>query len=291
MATAHVLIADITGSTSLYDRLTDQEALAQVSIILAQMRNMIEENGGHCVKSQGDDTLSFFSEADQAFAAARAMIEADWGDGLGVHAGIHFGEVLSQDSDIYGDAVNTAARLASLAKTSELLLGDTVFAQLGEATRMLCVSMGALKLKGKREATQVHSFAVSDLKTQTVLFGSGESLLGPRTESAALSCVSEEWNLSDGESVAVGRSSDCQAILDHPWVSRKHGFFELRAAQLEYTDHSSSGSTIITSDGQEFSLQRRSMLLSGEGLVLVGTRDRSMTGSIIRYSTNDLKFE
>ncbi len=65
----------------------------------------------------------------------------------------------------------------------------------------------------------------------------------------------------------------------------------LRAAQLEYTDHSSSGSTVITSDGQEFTLQRRSMLLSGEGLVLVGTRDRSMTGSIIRYSTNDLKFE
>ena len=291
MATAHVLIADITGSTSLYDQHSDQDALAQISMILAQMRSMIEENDGHCVKSQGDDTLSFFSDANQAFAAARAMIEADWGEGLGVHAGIHFGEVLSQDSDIYGDAVNTAARLASLAKTSELMIGDTVYEQLDDRTRLLCVSMGGLKLKGKREATQVHSFAVSDLKTQTVLFGGGDSQIGPRTESAALSCMEQEWSLSDGESLAVGRSSDCQAILEHPWVSRKHGVFELRTAQLEYTDHSSSGSTVITADGQEFTLQRRSMLLSGEGVVLVGTRDRSMTGSIINYSTNDLKFE
>lgn len=291
MATAHVLIADITGSTSLYDRLSDQDALAQVSTILAQMRSMIEDNGGHCVKSQGDDTLSFFGDANQAFLAARSMIDADWGEGLGVHAGVHFGEVLSQDSDIYGDAVNTAARLASLAKASELLIGDTVFEQLAEPTRLLCVSMGGLKLKGKREATQVHSFSVSDLKTQTVLFGNADLHIGPRTESAALSCADDEWNLSDGESLAVGRSSDCQAVLDHPWVSRKHGLFELRTAQLEYTDHSSSGSTVITSDGQEFSLQRRSMLLSGEGQILVGTRDRSISGSIIRYSTNDLKFE
>lgn len=288
MATAHVLIADITGSTSLYDRLSDQDALAQISTILAQMRSIIEDNGGHCVKSQGDDTLSFFGDAESAFKAARSMIQADWGEGLGVHAGAHCGDVLSQDSDIYGDAVNTAARLAALAKPGEVLVGDTVFEQLAAPLQALFVSMGGVKLKGKRDATRVHSFAVSDLSTQTVLFGMKDSPIGPRTESAMLSCDAQEWSLLDGESVMVGRSSDCQAVVEHPWVSRKHGIFELRAAQLEYTDHSSSGSTVITSGGQEYTLQRRSMLLSGEGMVLVGTRDKTISSSIIRYSTNDL---
>lgn len=288
MATAHVLIADITGSTRLYEQLSDLDALAQISMILARMRETIEEFGGHCVKSQGDDTLSFFADADQAFNAARAMIEAEWSFGLAVHAGVYWGDVLSQDADIYGDAVNTASRLASLAKPNEVLIGDTVFDKLSVSIRQQCVSMGGIKLKGKSGATQVHSFTVSEMTTQTVLFGAGEPSLGRRTESVELNTAATAITLTDAESAKIGRSSECTLVIDHPWVSREHGSFELRAAQLEYTDHSSSGSTVITGDGQEFAIHRRSMLLNGEGVVLVGTSDKSVTGSIVRYVTNDL---
>ncbi|MEW9919095.1 adenylate/guanylate cyclase domain-containing protein [Marimonas sp. MJW-29] len=288
MATAHVLIADVTGSTKLYDRMSDREALSRISGILARMRTIVEENGGTCVKSQGDDTLSHFSDADSAFKAARAMIEDDWPDGLAVHAGAYHGELVTHEADIYGDAVNTAARLATLAKPGEILLGDTVFEKLSERNRALCVSMGGLKLKGKESPVRVHSFAVGDLDTQTVLFGAKSVDTGPRTDSVALSCNGAAWTLTDGQSIMVGRSADCEARLAHPWVSRKHGSFELRAAQLEYTDHSSSGSTVITADGQEISLQRRSMLLSGVGMILVGTRDATLSDSVIRYATNDL---
>ncbi|MEP5729347.1 MAG: adenylate/guanylate cyclase domain-containing protein [Sulfitobacter sp.] len=288
MATAHVLIADITGSTTLYEQLSDQEALAQISIILARMRNIIEEQNGHCVKSQGDDTLSYFAQADAAFAAARAMIETDWNYGLSIHAGIHCGEMLTHEADIYGDAVNTAARLASLSKAREILIGDTVFAQLAPRTQALCVSMGGIKLKGKAVPTRVHSFAVSDMDTQTVLFGGADTTIGRRTLSVELTFGEQSWTLKDGQSVTVGRSADCDVVLEYPWVSRKHGSFELRAAQLEYTDHSSSGSTLLMSDGQEIAVQRRAMLLNGDGTVLVGTRDAAMAGSLIRYSTTDL---
>ncbi|KIN61912.1 Adenylate cyclase [Sulfitobacter noctilucicola] len=289
MATAHVLIADITGSTTLYDQMSDSDALALISVVLNGMRTIIEDNGGHCVKSQGDDTLSFFDDADQVFQAARQMIEADWGNGLGVHAGVCHGEVVSHDADIYGDAVNTAARLSTLSKAKEVLLSDTVFERLSERNSALCVAMGGITLKGKREATRVHSFAVSDMTTQTVFLAAQDSIPGPCTESAALTYGEAEWTLYDGESLMVGRSDECEAVLELPWVSRKHGSFELRAAQLEYTDHSSSGSTVITADGQEFKLQRRSMPLSGSGVVLVGTRDRALDTSLIRYDTNDLR--
>lgn len=288
MATAHVLIADITGSTKLYDQLSDLDALAQISMILARMRETIEEFGGHCVKSQGDDTLSFFGDADQAFKAGRNMIEAEWSYGLAVHAGLYCGDVLSQDADIYGDAVNTAARLATLAKPNEVLIGDTVFEHLSDEIKSLCVSMGGIKLKGKKQATQVHSFAVSDMSTQTVLFGAPDTTLGRRTESVTLNTDTAKVTLTDAETAKIGRAMTCNLVLDHPWVSREHGSFELRSAQLEYTDHSSSGSTVITGDGQEFAIHRRSMLLNGEGLVLVGTRDKTATASVVHYATNDL---
>ncbi len=289
MATAHVLIADITGSTRLYDTLSGTDALARISAILAGMREIITTNGGHCVKSKGDDTLSLFDDADQVFQAARRMIEADWGEGMGVHAGAHSGDILRQETEVYGDTINVTARLATLAKPGEVLLGDRLFEQLSERNRALCVAMGGIRLKGKSDPTRVHSFAVSDMSTQTVLFAANDAVSSTRTESAALVCGDAEWTLMDGDTLMVGRSTECQAVLEHPWVSRKHGSFELRAAQLEYTDHSSSGSTVITADGQEFSLQRRSMPLSGEGVVLVGTPDRSLAASVIRYATNDLR--
>ncbi|NNK16047.1 MAG: adenylate/guanylate cyclase domain-containing protein [Sulfitobacter sp.] len=288
MPTAHVLIADITGSTKLYEELPERDALSQISIILARMRTIIDECGGVCINSKGDDTLSVYTEAEQAFAAARAMIETEWANGMAVHAGAYWGEVLNHGTDVFGDAVNTSARLSVLAKPGEVLMGDTTFEQLSERNRALCVSMGGLKLKGKADPVRVHSFAVGDMDTQTVLFGAKEADNGPRTESAALQAGEREWTLTNGQSVMVGRSADCEAVLEHPWVSRKHGSFELRAAQLEYTDHSSSGSTVITADGQEFSLQRRSMPLNGEGVVLVGTRDPSIETSAVRYATNDL---
>ena len=207
---------------------------------------------------------------------------------MSIHAGVYWGDMVSQDADIYGDVVNTAARLAALAKPREILIGDTVFERLAERTRALCVSMGGIKLKGKKAPTRVHSFAVSDMETQTVLFGAGDVTVGRRTDSVVLTCGDATWTLTNGQSVTVGRAADCEVVVDHPWVSRKHGHFELRSAQLEYIDHSSSGSTIVMSDGHEIAVQRRGMLLNGVGTVLVGTSDHSVASSLIHYSTNDL---
>ena len=288
MANAHLLIADITGSTKLFDQAPADDALARVRAVLDRMREIIAANNGHCVKSVGDDTLSLFSKADNVYNAAREMIETDWADGLGVHIGASRGNVVSKGVDLYGDAVITTARLASLAKPGEFLIDETVFEGLSREHQLTFVSMGGLKLKGKSEATRVHSFTVGELDAQTVFRGSGNTTLGRRTESVMLTHEEDSWSLIDGETVVVGRAEDCEAVLEHPWVSRKHGKFELRASQLEYTDHSSSGSTVITSGGREFALQRRSMLLNGEGMVLVGTSDPTMAKSIIHYATNDL---
>ena len=250
MANAHLLIADITGSTKLFDKAPADDALTRVRAVLDRMREIIAANNGHCVKSVGDDTLSLFSKADNVYKAAREMIETDWVDGLGVHIGASRGHVVSKGVDLYGDAVITTARLASLAKPGEFLIDETVFEGLSRENQLTFVSMGDLKLKGKSEATRVHSFTVGELDAQTVFGGTGNTTLGRRTESVMLTHEEDSWSLVDGETVVVGRAQDCEAVLEHPWVSRKHGKFELRASQLEYTGHSSSGSMVITSGGR-----------------------------------------
>ncbi|WP_372570644.1 adenylate/guanylate cyclase domain-containing protein [Ruegeria jejuensis] len=288
MAKACVLISDITGSTKLYESVTQREALNQISLVLARMRSIIEAHQGNCVKSQGDDTLSFFDHPDHAFLAAKQMVEEEWSHGMSVHAGLFFGEILSMDNDIYGDAVNTSARLASLAKPGELLIGDEGYDQLSSGHQSYFVSMGGLKLKGKKAATRVYSYMASQIATQTVVFGATGPQMGRRTESAEIAANGQSWSISEGESLTIGRSEECDITLPHGWISRQHGKLELRGAQLEYTDHSSSGSSVLTSDGQEFDVHRRATLLNGEGRLLFGTRDRAITDSALTYATNDL---
>lgn len=288
MAKACVLISDITGSTKLYDSMTQREALDQVSLVLTRMRAIIEANQGHCVKSQGDDTLSYFAQPDHGFQAAREMVEEEWSHGMSIHAGLFFGEILSMDNDIYGDAVNSSARLAALAKPGEVLIGDDAFDRLAPPHQAQFVSMGGLRLKGKKEPTRVHSYMASQFSMQTVVFGATGPQMGRRTESAEFSCDGRIWSISEGESLMIGRSDICDITLSHAWISRQHGKLELRGAQLEYTDHSSSGSAIITADGQEFDVHRRATLLNGEGTLMLGTRDRNIADSALRYATNDL---
>ena len=288
MATACVLIADITGSTRLYEQVTQREALTQIGLVLARMRDLIEANGGNCVKSQGDDTLSYFAHPLPAMQAAREMVEEDWPHGMSIHAGLFHGEVLSMDKDIYGNAVNTAARLAALSKPGEVLIGDDAYDRLPPEHRPLFVSLGGIRLKGKKEPTHVYSYMAGQVSTQTVVFGAGQGQRVRRTESAEIQCNGKGWSISEGDSLTIGRAEDCDICLGHPWISRQHGRLDLRGAQLEYTDHSSSGSSVITAEGQEFDVHRRATLLNGEGLLLLGTHDRTIADSALSYATNDL---
>lgn len=288
MSLACVLISDITGSTQLYEVETNTTALDQISTVLSRMRQIIEQSDGHCVKSQGDDVLSCFDQADHAFQAAMAMIHEDWYGSLSVHVGMYFGDILAQDGDIYGPPVNIAARLSSLAKPGEILLGDECFDLLEPASQQQLALIGELPLKGKKEPTRVYSCSVADMSVQTVIFSKRENDRTSRTESARFTYQDSNWQIGEGEALAIGRSDENDIILDHAWVSRKHGVVSVRRGQLEYTDHSSTGSVLQTGDGKELTVHRRATLLNGSGLIFLGSGVRADTSSAVSYDTQDM---
>ena len=144
MPLACVLISDITGSTQLYERDGNEIAVGYIEPVLNRMRELVSIAGGHCVKSKGDDTISFFHHPDNAFEAAWAMIHENWQNNMSVHAGIFHGEVLLQDTGIYGRAVNTAARLAALAKPAEVLVGATCYDRLPPAHQDRLLPIGRI---------------------------------------------------------------------------------------------------------------------------------------------------
>lgn len=289
MPLACILLSDITGSTPLYERESNETAVQYINAMLDRMREIIAGAGGHCVKSTGDDTLSFFDDTNAAFDAAWAMINEDWAAGMSVHAGIYFGEILRTDTEIYGNAVNTAARLASLAKPSEFLLGGDCFDDLNPENRNKLLPIGELHLRGKDAPTRVYSGTVISVSAQTVVFTQPGADRPVRTETADLSYQGQSWHLSEGESLTIGRSPECDIVLDHAWVSRKHGALTIRQGQLEYTDHSSAGSVLRTHDGKELSVHRRTTLVNGSGHIILGGQAGGDMSSAVDYVAHSLK--
>jgi len=288
MPLACVLISDITGSTQIYERESNEKALEYIAPVLERMREIIAEAGGICVKSKGDDTISFFPTPDSAFEAAWTMICEDWHLGMSVHAGIYFGEVLQQEAGLYGSAVNTAARLASLAKPREVLVGANCYDTLSEENKERLILIGELHLKGKEGPTRVYAGSMSGMAATTVVFARRQAERASRIEGVELVCNGQTWRISEGETLTIGRARDCDIVLDHAWVSRRHGELAIRQWQLEYTDHSSAGSILRLSDGSELSVHRRATMLNGTGTIYLGPNSSRDETSAVRFETQEL---
>ena len=288
MALACVLISDITGSTQLYEAEENTTALSQISVVLARMRQIIIKSDGHCVKSQGDDVLSYFEQPGDAFEAAMNMIHENWQGSLSVHVGLYYGDILSQDGDIYGRPVNTAARLASLAKPGEILLGDECFDLLPKTSKHHLALIGELPLKGKKEPTRVYSCSVLDMSEQTVIFTKKDADRASRIESVRLTYQDKVWQIGEGESLSIGRSAENEIVLDQAWVSRKHSVVSVRRGLLEYSDHSSAGTVLQTADGKEINVHRQATLLNGHGMIYLGSGAGTDRSSAVSFETQDM---
>jgi hypothetical protein len=198
-----------------------------------------------------------------------------------------FGEILSHEEDIYGGTVNTAARLASLAKPGEILLGDSNFEDLTPASKDKLLMIGELHLRGKNDPTRVYSCSDVELSQQTTIFPMSGSDRTSHTEFAEFAHQNRKWQISEGETLSIGRSEECDVVLNQGWVSRKHAALSLRRGQLEFTDHSSTGSVLKISGGEEFSVHRRTTMLNGDGVIYFGTGAQAQllsTVSFIRHA-------
>ena len=129
---AAVLFTDIVGSTRYFEKHGDTAGLAMVQRHNGLLFPCVTSQGGRVVKTIGDAILAVFDDVGGAVRAALAMhetLERDASAGnerIRVRSGIHAGLVLRHGNDVYGDVVNTAARVSSAARGGELLVSRVV---------------------------------------------------------------------------------------------------------------------------------------------------------------------
>ena len=154
-----ILFADISGSTGMYENLGDENAHKLVSRCLAVISEVVDLHQGTIIKTIGDEVMCTFAASGQAVQAAIGMQKAvDTMPAIlpgqrikpNIRVGLHIGPVIMRSSDIFGDAVNVAARMVALAKPRQIITTQQTIYALPKNTGIdiKCIDRTTIKGRG-----------------------------------------------------------------------------------------------------------------------------------------------
>jgi class 3 adenylate cyclase len=162
--TAIILFADIADSTALTERLGDAAFREKARELDDALRRAIASNGGTAIEGKllGDGVLATFGAAREAIACAAACHAAAAHVELALHVGIHAGDVIRERDNVYGGAVNIAARVATEAAAGETLVSQTVRDLARTSAGVSFEDRGERELKGVSEPVRVYGVRWQD---------------------------------------------------------------------------------------------------------------------------------
>ena len=157
---AAIMFTDISGFTSLMGN-DEEKAHDILKKNRALQKPIIEQFNGLWIKELGDGVLSSFSTVSDALNAAfKIQEECNAAKDFQLSIGIHQGEIVLEDGDIYGDAVNVASRIQSLGVPGSVLLSKKVKDELRNKAEFQTVSLGNFEFKNVEEPLEI--FALSN---------------------------------------------------------------------------------------------------------------------------------
>jgi adenylate cyclase len=285
-----LLLADITGSTPLYEKVGDAAALGRINDCLGRLRSIVAQEGGTVLRSKGDDLLCYFPDPCAALRAARQMQSREGTDCLAIHAGVHFGAVIRTSDDIFGDAVNLTARLAATAKPGEVLVSQAFVDQLSDSDTCNLRILDSITFKGKSTATRVYSMLEAGAEPRTEMaFGQSPGHTRSRQRrgiadvTVTLRYGGRTLHCTDRNSLSIGRAADSDVVIAQLWVSREHATIAVRRGRVQLDDRSSSGTYVSMHDGSELFMRRESVFLTGSGTISPAMRPTDARAELIHY--------
>lgn len=271
-----VMFADISGSTQLYVNLGDVRARDIIARCIDVMTEAARRRGGAPIRTIGDEVLTAFSSVTAAVEAAREMQDRITGtivvEGrpLAIRIGFHFGMLLLEETDVYGDAVNLAARIAVLAKPGQILTTEATVAAMTETERRLCRQIDLAQVKGKWEPVSIFELLWRAESDATLMRAPWETRRRPVGKLILI--VDDQWcELGEAHrSVILGRAEENDLVVRLPVVSRLHARIEFRNGRFVLSDMSANGTYVISADGAMNFLLRESQELIGTGTFSLG---------------------
>ena len=158
---AAIMFTDIVGYTQQMSE-DEDKAFALIKKKRDLLLPLIEKHEGKLIKEIGDGTLTRYLKADNAIdCASRFQSKTD--DDLNVRVGIHTGEVIIDNEDVFGDVVNVASRLESIAVPGSVLVSKETVDKLEMSKDFELVSLGMQSLKGVGRLIEVYAIKEDSL--------------------------------------------------------------------------------------------------------------------------------
>ena len=155
---AIVVFADIAGYSALMQA-DERKALSTLDGFKTGLEEGIQQHGGEIIQYYGDGCLLTFESAFSSLQAAMTMQRQFIGQEVPVRIGIHLGDVVFKDGNVFGDGVNIASRVESLGIPGAILLSKTIRDQVKNKMEFDLAPLGAFQFKNIAEPMEV--FAVS----------------------------------------------------------------------------------------------------------------------------------
>jgi class 3 adenylate cyclase len=156
-----ILFTDVEGSTALTQRVGDAKAREVLRAHERIVREALKAHGGSEVKTLGDGFMASFSSATRALECAIGMQQAFAAhseaaeEPIRVRIGLNAGEPIAEEKDLFGTAVNMAARIAAMAEGGEIMASDVV-RQLVAGKGFLFADRGDVALRGFEDPVRLY---------------------------------------------------------------------------------------------------------------------------------------
>jgi len=162
-----ILFTDVEGSTALTHKLGDARAREVMREHERMVRTALGAYGGSEVKTMGDGFMASFASASQALKCAVAMQRAfaqrneTADEPIRVRMGLNAGEPIAEAEDLFGTAVNLAARIAAQAAGGEIL-APSVVRELCAGKGFLFADRGEVALRGFEDPVRLYEVRWGD---------------------------------------------------------------------------------------------------------------------------------
>lgn len=291
-----ILFADVSGSTRLFETKGDVEARRLIAMVLNALSVVATQYGGRVIKTIGDEIMCTLPTANDGLWAACDMQRKMARDinfvreNLAVRIGLHYGSALEENGDVYGDAVNTAARMASLAKREQIVTtAVTVNGITGKTPETR--GLGRARVSGKLLPIEIVDVIWQEDTSGMTMVQSAIRLGDPQASAPGGKLILRHRGklielTENSEPFMMGREVSNGLVVEADWVSRTHAQIEYKRGHFMITDRSTNATYVCIGQDPELRVHRDELHLRKSGSISMGQAAAINTLDLIHFDTD-----
>ncbi len=178
---AAVMFTDIVGYTALMFK-DEQNALTLLRKNRKLQQALVKKHNGEFIKEMGDGTLLCFQSALDAVRCAMAIQQSVKDDpDLNLRIGIHLGDIVFKDGDVFGDGVNVASRIEKLAEGGGICISEQIYSLTRNQPDVKITFLDEKKLKNVDYPVKIYQVADKTLMIGTKLYEKRNTTISTHT--------------------------------------------------------------------------------------------------------------